>query len=193
MNDPNQQQPVEPKKKSRVPLFVGVGCLGMITLCCCTGGGLAFWQKSRVDDGAIAHAEYFLNNVQLKTWDAALASSEYMADTSLYSSAQMGLCFMDTPLGDMTAFDCDSAEGDLWEDDRDVTCTIQSTTQGSQEITVHVNSATDFPYLGFVWFSPNAVFGSTWSGDECTRWSGREYFGEPPPGRIRPAPAGFGL
>jgi hypothetical protein len=193
MNDPNQPAPAsapgQPKKKNRTLLYVGVGCLGLITLCCCTGGGLALFQTNRVDDAAISHAEYFLDNVQLGSWDAALASSEWMGDTTLYSSGQMQLCFQATPLSDMSAYTCDEADGQLWEDDRDVTCTIQSVSQGSQEISIHVNSATDMPYLGFVWFSPTATVTPTWSGDECARWSGRDYFDEPPAGFVRPQAA----
>ncbi len=202
MNDPNQPAPgfgappgappgsapaAPPKKKSRVLLFVGVGCLSLITMCCCTGGGLAWWRTNDVDKSARHHAEYFLSNVQSHEWDQALASSEYMGDTALYSSAQMQSCFMDTPLGNMSSYFCSDADGALWDDDRDVTCTVQTFGQGPQEITIHVNSADGaFPYLGFVWFSPTATFGTEWSSDNCARWSGRDYFDEPPANRVRP-------
>jgi len=183
----------EPKKKNRALLFVGIGCLGLITLCCCTGGGVVMWRSSAIGDGATAHAELFLGYVQTGNYDAAFGSSEYLGDTSLYSPLQFQMCLQSTPLGDMTSFTCHSAEPDLQSGDADVSCTIQSATQGPQEVTIHVNSATELSaYLGFIWFSQGAVFGEAWPGDECARWSGREYFGDTPPGRIRPGPPGYG-
>jgi hypothetical protein len=149
------------------------------------------WVSGQIEDGAKAHANLFLSFVQMGNYDAAYGTSEYMGDTSLYSAAQFQSCLLSTPIGDMTSYSCDDAEVDLADQDADVICVVQSASQGAQEITVHVNSPTDFPYLGFIWFSPGTVFGPAWPSNECARWSGREFFEGPPEGRISPGPAGY--
>jgi hypothetical protein len=92
----------------------------------------------------------------------------------------------DTALGDISAYRCESASLDsLVEDDVDVTCTVTSASRGEAEVTIRVNAADSTPYLGFYWFSSPSQFGELWR-TECSTWSGREYFRDPPAGRVRP-------
>ncbi len=175
------------KKSSRVLLYVGVGCLGLTGLCCLGIGGAAFARKSSYDSGAREHADLFLARVQTRDWAGAFAATEYMGGSGLYAADQFQRCVESTVLADMTSYECDDVSSEVLADDgADVTCSIVSASHGTNEITVHVNSPDDTPYLGFIWFSPGAYMGEAWHGDGCTRWSGREFFREPPAGRVRP-------
>jgi hypothetical protein len=91
-----------------------------------------------------------------------------------------------TPLFDMTGYACTDASGE-WplDDGAEVLCTV-TTPRGPTEITVTVNATSDYPYLGYVWFSPDAMVGPPWHGEECARWSGHSYYLDPPAGRVRP-------
>lgn len=175
-------------KGKRIALFVGIGCIALLGLCC-GGMGLAlFMKKSSYDTAAKEHAERFLGFMQRREYPAAFGATEYMGGSNLYSIEQFQGCVSATVLGDMTAFSCDDVESDLLfdSDGADVICTVTSASHGESEITVHVNSPDEWPYLGFIWFSPGAFMGDAWHGDSCARWSGRDFFEEPPSGRVRP-------
>lgn len=173
-------------KTTKILLGVGGGCLGLIACCCLTGVGLVYYRTSSLESAATEHVEQFLAHVQARDWGAAFVDSEYDIDYATSTSARHQQCVEDTALGDITAYDCDSASLESLVEDRvDVTCTITSATRGQSEITIRVNAADRSPYLGFYWFSSPSQFGDHWR-TECSSWSGREYFREPPAGRVRP-------
>jgi hypothetical protein len=172
---------------TKILLGIGCGCLSLVGLCCVSGGAVAFWQKSSNDSAAQAHAERFLGLAQQRDWAGASAAAEYDYGGSPTDTAALQSCLAATPLADLASFACSDVSSEWPTDDHgDVTCTITSSSQGSSDITVGVNSPTTTPYLGFVWFSPNAVTGPAWHSDSCSRWSGREFFRDPPSGRVRP-------
>lgn len=166
-------------------LIAGVGCLGLVSMCCLSGFGGLFYMRS--DHGSVArtHVEHFLGRAQQRDWTGALAAAEYMSGSSL-DAPTFGACLGATPLSEMTSYSCPDASVE-WplDDGADVVCTL-TTPRGPTEITVTVNGTGGMPYLGYVWFSPDAMLGPAWHGDECARWSGREYYLDPPVGRIRP-------
>ncbi len=168
-------------------LIAGVGCLGLVSMCCLSGVGAFFFQRGGHESVATAHAERFLGLVQQRQWSGALAAAEYMGGgDSLYSADVFGACLQSTPLSEMTAFTCPSASSEWPLDNRaDAVCTI-TTARGASEITIGVNSTDGQPYLGYVWFSADAPTGTAWHGDDCARWSGRDYYGETPASRVRP-------
>jgi hypothetical protein len=173
-------------KTTKILLGVGGGCLGLIACCCLTGVGLVYYRTSSLESAATDHVEQFLGHVQARDWNAAFVDSEYDIDYATSTSARHQQCVEDTALGDITAYDCDSASLEsLVEDDVDVTCTVTSATRGQSEVTIRVNAADSSPYLGFYWFSSPSQFGDRWR-TECSTWSGREYYRDPPAGRVRP-------
>lgn len=171
---------------SRVFLIVGIGCLSLVSICCLSGVGGFFYARGGHETVATDHASRFLGLVQARQWSGALAASEYMGDSSLYSVESFSTCFESTPLAEMTAYTCDSASAE-WplENGADAICTI-TTPRGPTEITVGVNSTDGSPYLGYVWFSADAPVGAAWHTETCARWSGSQYFGETPTNRVRP-------
>jgi len=172
---------------TKILLGVGCGCLGLVSLCCVSGAGGAFYMKSGHDSAAQAHAERFLGAVQASDWAGAYAATLSPYDYGLSNASNYQQCLSATPLADVTSYACTSVSSE-WpgSDGADVICTVQSRSQGAQEVTVHVNSPDSGPYLGFVWFAPTASLAPPWHGDGCTLWSGREYYREPPAGRVRP-------
>ena len=174
-------------KTTKILLGVGGGCLGLLACCCLTGVGLVYYRTSSLESAATEHVEQFLGHVQTRDWNAAFIDSEYDIDYAISTSARHQQCVEDTALGDITAYRCDSASLDsLVEDDVDVTCTVTSASRGESEVTIRVNAADSSPYLGFYWFTSAAQFGDRWRSDECSSWSGRQYFRDPPAGRVRP-------
>jgi hypothetical protein len=171
---------------TRMLLFGGLGCLGLVAMCCLSGVGGLFWQRSGHESVARAHVESFLGMVQARQWSGALAAAEYGGDGSLYDAGQFGACLMATPLAEMASYTCPSASSE-WpiDDGAHVVCTV-TTPRGPTEITVTVNNTDALPYLGYVWFSSDAALGPAWHGDECARWSGRDYVDDAPADRVRP-------
>ena len=171
---------------TRVLLYSALGCLGLTSMCCLSGFGGFYYQRASLAENGRQHAERFLGMVQQHQWASALAAAEYMGDTDLYSVETFGACMTATPLFDMTAYECTDASGE-WplDDGAEVTCTV-TTPRGPTEITITVNSTSDYPYLGYVWFSPDAVVGPPWHGEDCARWSGHSYYLDPPADRVRP-------
>jgi hypothetical protein len=190
---PPANAPVQPAGPSndntgRVLLFSALGCVGLVSMCCLSGVGGAFYTRSGYADVGRVHAETFLGHVQRRDWAAALAAAEYQGAYA-YSSetpSSFGACLTATPLFEMTSFECPSASGE-WPLDNgaEATCNV-TTPRGTTEITITVNSTDGAPYLGYVWFSPDATLGPEWHGDNCARWSGRDYYMDPPSGRVRP-------
>jgi|GEM_PF-2397959 len=170
----------------RIFLFAGIGCLSLVSICCLSGVGGLFYQRSGYETVAIDHVSRFLGLVQARQWNGALATSEYIGDSSLYSVDSFSTCLQATPLAEMTSYSCGSASSE-WPRNNyaDVVCTV-TTPRGPTEITVGVNSPDGSPYLGFVWFSADAPIGAAWHGEECARWSGSRYSSDPPAGRVRP-------
>ncbi len=125
---------------TRVFLIAGVGCLSLVSMCCLSGIGGFFYARGGQESAATAHAERFLGLVQARDWNGALAASEYMGDTSLYSVDSFSSCMQATALAEMTAYRCESASSE-WPLDNgaDAICTI-TTSRGETEITVGVNS-----------------------------------------------------
>lgn len=166
---------------------MGGGCLGLVALCCLSGGGLVAYRSNQLESNATEQVERFLGHVQERNWQAAFADSEYDLAYSYTNPQAHQSCVEDTALGDITGYRCESAElTELTDDHVDVTCTVTSASRGETEVTIGVNGADSRPYLGFYWFASPAAFGSRWSSDACSSWSGREYFRSPPPGRVRP-------
>lgn len=171
----------------KILLGVGCGCLSLVTLCCASSAGGALFMKSGHDSAAQAHAERFLGAAQASDWPGAYAATLSLYDSGLSSQYVHQRCLGATPLADVSSFECSGVESSWPDGDgADVLCIVQSRSQGAQEVTVHVNSPESGPYLGFVWFAPTAVLGPDWRGDQCTLWSGREYYRDPPAGRVRP-------
>ncbi len=171
----------------KIAMIAAVGCLAVVAMCCLTGFGLHFAKQSGYESGGQEHAERFLGAVQGQSWAEAFGASEYMGDTRLYRLETFQGCLESTALGRMHSYSCDGGDGAWYADDGvAVHCTV-STVEGSEEIAVHVNSPDDtFPYLGFIWFARREAFSDRWASDECARWSGREYFDDPPEGFVRP-------
>jgi hypothetical protein len=181
------------KKKSKLPLVIGVGCLGLISMCCCTGGGAVMWRSNTIEDASIEHVTRFLSALQIRDYNAAFGASESLGGDGLYTVDQFQNCIQSTPLGDMVSFSCEEADVDIPDGAADVICSTVSATQGPQEITIRANYATEFyAELGFVWFSPGATFMPAWTTDDCAAWSGREYFEGAPEGRFKPGAPGYG-
>lgn len=171
----------------KILMGVGCGCLALVGLCCGSAGVLALVRKTTFESAAQAHAERFLGALQQGDVASAFAASHYVGDGGLYSAATFESCIRSTPLGDLTSYACTGVDAEWIEGGRaDVTCTITSASRGSSDVTIGVNSPDGSPYLGFVWFSPGVTTGPEWHGDTCATWSGREYFREPPAGRVRP-------
>jgi hypothetical protein len=176
-------------KGKRIALYVGGGCLSIIMLCCCSGVGAYIYRQSTIGSAAQDHAETFLRQVQAGDWEAAHASSRYRFSVFGAGPSERDAyraCIQDTALADMTSFDCDGVHVEPMQDDGEVRCTVQSTARGQVDITVHVNSADRGPYLGFIWFASRGAFGSHWASGSCSLYSGREYYRDPPSGRVRP-------
>jgi hypothetical protein len=167
---PPANAPVQPASGDgsgmRVLLYSALGCLGLVSMCCLSGFGGFYYQRSSLAENGRQHAERFLGMVQQHQWASALSAAEYMGDTNLYSVETFGACMTSTPLFDMNAYDCTGASGE-WplDDGAEVICMV-TTPRGPTEITVTVNSTADYPYLG------------------C--WSGHSYYLDPPAGRVRP-------
>lgn len=179
-------QPASGDNGNRILLFSALGCLGLVSMCCLSSVGGFFFSRSSHASAASAHAESFLAAAQRHDWNGALSAAEYGGGDGLYSADQMGRCLTATPLYDMTAYTCSGGDSEWPMEDRAAAiCTI-TTPRGPTEITITVNAPDHAPYLGYVWFSPDAPLAPTWRSGECARWSGREYYREPPPGRIRP-------
>ncbi len=184
-------QPATPTNGSsggKILLFSALGCLGLVSMCCLSGVGGFFYTRSSYADLGRVHAETFLGSVRDRQWSTALAAAEYQGSYS-YSTetpSSFSACIEGTPLFEMTSYECPSASGE-WplDDGAEVTCNV-ITPRGATEITITVNNTEDRPYLGYVWFSPDATLGPSWRGDDCARWSGREYYRDPPAGRVRP-------
>lgn len=173
-------------KTKKILLGVGAGCLGLVLMCCLSGFGAVAYRRSSVGSAAQEHAETFLGQVQAGDWQGAFESTEWDVSFAYRDASDVQRCFGDTAVGDLTSFECTGTRVDGLDDDADVDCTVHSASRGEQEITIHINSATDQPYLGFTYFSSQAAFGGTWAGDGCTGYSGREGVMDPPDGRVRP-------
>ena len=182
-----------PKKKSRTFLYIGVGCLALVSMCCIGIGVAAFVRKSGAESGAQAHAETFLRLLQMQDWNGAYAASQYYGSRDLYTVDSFRGCVGSTPLGSVSNYSCSGAKGGWIESDHiDVFCTV-TTMQGPIEVAIGVNPQSDADpllgydhYLGFIWFRPGAPVGPAWMTDQCATWSGRMFFGEPPAGFQRP-------
>ncbi|MBX7192902.1 MAG: hypothetical protein K1X94_12630 [Sandaracinaceae bacterium] len=172
----------------RTLLFAAMGCLGLVSMCCLSGVGGVFYERWSVGDAARAHAETFLGAVQRHDWASAYAASEYQSGYGGFQTTtadELARCFTGTPLFDMTSYTCSGGSSEWPMDDYTlVPCTVTTASGATTEISVGVNSPTSTPYLGFVWFSPDATVSPAWG--PCAHWSGREYYQEPPPGRVRP-------
>ncbi len=169
-------------------MFAAIGCGGLIGLCCLSSGAGYLIKQSSYESGGVDHATRFLGYLQGHDTTAAFAATQYLGGIDgLYSQTTFEQCIGATVLGDVTSYECDDASGSFVSDEGvDVECTVTSAAHGQSEVTIHVNSPDDTPYLGFIWFPPSAWMGDAWHGDSCATWSGREYFREPPEGRVRP-------
>ena len=178
----------KPGTGKKIALFVGVGCLAIVFTCCATGAGGYFYRQSSVGNRALEHARGFFGAVQARRWDDAYSRSRSIYDTfgGYGGATSFQACFEDTALGDITSFECDDYTLGPFDDDADVECTVTSASRGTVAVTLMVNSADRSPYNGFVWFASRDAFGERWMGDDCAIHSGREYFREPPAGRVRP-------
>ncbi len=175
-------------KGKRVLLFAALGCGALVGMCCLSSGGLYMFKQSRYESGGVAHAKAFLDALEHHNYGLAFAAASYHGGTGLDQdqSAFEG-CIRATVLGDITGYECHEASGNFVSDRGvDVDCAVTSAAHGQNDVTIHVNSPDDTPYLGFVWFSASAWTGPAWHGDACASWSGREYFKAPPEGRVRP-------
>jgi hypothetical protein len=171
-------------RPSRLPLFLGLGCVTSLLLFCVVSVGAFFAWRYYVAEAARSHATSFLYAFVAHDYANAHAIGTSRYDT-LHSVADYTSCFSSTPLAAITAADCTAV--DLEPDGHlaHVSCTVTTAT-GPTVVTVDVNDPTREPYNGFVWFSPDAVVGPAWHADACAAWSGRAYFRDPPPGRVRP-------
>jgi hypothetical protein len=176
----------EQNKGKKIGLYVGVGCLALSGMCCAGMAAAVYVPKMASDSTAEEKAEAFLGHLQRRDYAAAFSESEYLGSTDLYTSQQFQTCYEATVLADMTSYECDGVDSTPFSNEGDVTCEVTSAAHGTSEITVHVNSTDSRPYLGFVWFSPGAYMGEAWHSGSCSRWSGKEYFQDPPAGRVRP-------
>lgn len=180
-------QPAQGGKGKRTLLYAAIGCLVAMFMCCGSGVAGVLIFQSGIDSAATDHAEYFLTSVQGGDYAAAMGAAEYYLDSSLNSPETFQRCIQSTALADMSGFQCTDTDGSWFGTEGvDVICNVTSVSRGSQDITIHVNSPDDHPYLGFIWFSSADAFGAPWNTDECSSWSGREYYHEPPAGRVRP-------
>ena len=171
----------------KILLGVGCGCLALVGLCCGSAGVLALVRKSSFESAAQAHAERFLGYLQSGDDMTAFDTAVYDGDGGLYSAITFHACIEATPLADLTTYSCSDVDAEWVQGGHaDVTCTITSATRGTSDVTIGVNGADSSPYLGFIWFSPGVTTGPGWHGDDCATWSGREFFREPPAGRVRP-------
>lgn len=172
---------------SRVPLFLGCGCLALVGLTCL--GSVAAFGAWRWILGASAttHAVTFFQALERRDYATAYDTGISRYDHDLYSLADFTACLQATPLGVMTDVTCNGDHVDLEMNGRsaDVPCTI-TTPSGPVDVVLGVNDPSEHPYNGFVWFPPGAAVGAEWHSDRCATWSGREYFREPPPGMARP-------
>jgi hypothetical protein len=187
---PPANAPVQPASGdgsgTRVLLYSALGCLGLVSMCCLSSFGGFYYQRWSLAENGRQHAERLLGLVQQHQWASALAAAEYGGGADLYSVETFGACMTATPLFEMTSYECTDASGG-WplDDGAEVRCTV-TTSRGPTEITVTVNSTSGAPYLGYVWFSPDAMIGPPWHGEDCARWSGHSYDLDPPAGRVRP-------
>lgn len=170
---------------SRLPLFLALGCVGSVVLLCVGSVGAFFTWQYYVRGEARSHATSFLTALVGHDYPGAFSIGVSRYDTDLYSVGEFTACFTSTPLAVATAATCHDTDVSPDGRDAEVHCTLTTPT-GPTEITVDVNNPTRDPYNGFVWFSPDAVVGPLWHSDACTSWSGREYYREPPLGRVRP-------
>jgi hypothetical protein len=179
-------------KTKKILMVAGGGCLALVAFCCISSAGGYLFRQSSVASTGQEHVERFLGHVQARDWAASFADSEYRLD-SIYGGGTGDAgghqrCLEDTALGDMTSFECHDAEVEEPFGGRVlVHCAVTSASRGEGEVTITANSADDDDvYLGFYWFASPSQFGPLWSSDECTLWSGREYFQPPPEDRVRP-------
>jgi hypothetical protein len=186
VHNPQMAPGAPPKKKSKALLFVGIGCVSVIALCCLSGGGVAYYMKSSKEGDGRAQAEYFLSNMQARNYPGAFGAAEGMMGSGLYTVDQFMQCLSETPLATVASYDCSQgADAELMGNRVMVYCNVL-TAAGPQDVAIGVNVYDFDKSLGFIWFRPGAPLGPSWRAETCAAWSGKMSIDEPPDGFARP-------